>query len=228
MEPMLHMAAAPSTPSRREHTGSKPAVPSDFNGDRTKGRSFLNSVKWYMRSKEHKFRDTDHMVSWTLSYMKEGRALTFANQVTRRTDCEGRVPYETWEEFWKELEHHFLPIDEAEEAINLLEIDRYFQGKATVNDYCDKFQDLVDHTRYKDGRQVVMKFRKGLEPEVADRVAMLNEGRPKDEDLAGWIKMAKEVARQHLRNDVFNQAIRKDKLSTKTPTPIFPRGSSFF
>jgi hypothetical protein len=208
------------TPSK--HTGPKPAAPNDFDGDRSKGRSFLNSVKWYLRSRGQEFRDLDHMVSWTLSFMKEGRALTFANQITRQVDKQGGLPYSTWKEFWTELEKRFLPVDESEEAINVLETDRYFQGKQTVDDYCDRFQDLVDHAGYAGGRQVVMKFRKGLDSEIADRVALLQEKRPKDDDLDGWIEMAKEIARQRIRNEAFNQVIRKDKITAKfTPPSIF-------
>jgi hypothetical protein len=203
-----------------KHTGPKPATPSDFDGDRTKGRSFLNSVKWYLRSRGHEFRDLDHMVSWTLSFMKEGRALTFANQVTRQVDKQGGLPYTTWEGFWKELEQRFLPIDESEEAVNTLETDRYHQGKQTVDDYCDRFQDLVDHAGYTDGRQVVMKFRKGLEPEIADRVALLHEKRPKDDSLVDWIDAAKEIARQRVRNEAFNQVVRKDKVVPKPTNPF--------
>jgi hypothetical protein len=204
--------------------GPKPALPKEYDGNRTGGRAFLNSVKWYMRSRGHEFRNLDQMVSWTLSFMKEGRALTFANQVTRQTDKESKIPYEDWKSFWRELESRFLPIDEAEEAINTLETDRYFQGKQTVDDYCDKFQDLVDHAGYGEGRQVVMKFRKGLESEIADKVALLQERRPADDDIEGWVKMAKEVARQRIRNEAFNQAVRKDKPSTTVPV----RGTSFF
>jgi hypothetical protein len=211
-----------TTTTSSKHTGPKPATPNDFDGDRTKGRSFLNSVKWYLRSRGREFRDLDHMVSWTLSFMKEGRALTFANQLTRQVDKQGGLPYATWGEFWKELERRFLPIDESEEAINILETDRYFQGKSTVDDYCDRFQDLIDHAGYAGGRQVVMKFRKGLETEIADRVALLQEKRPKDDDLEGWIDTAKEVARQRIRNEAFNHAVRKDKIITKTvPSSIF-------
>jgi hypothetical protein len=205
-----------------KHTGPKPATPNDFDGDRTKGRSFLNSVKWYLRSRGQEFRDLDHMVSWTLSFMKEGRALTFANQLTRQVDKQGGLPYSTWKEFWAELEKRFLPVDESEEAINMLETDRYFQGKQTVDDYCDRFQDLVDHAGYTGGRQVVMKFRKGLDSEIADRVALLQEKRPKDDDLDGWIEMAKEIARQRIRNEAFNQVIRKDKITARlAPSSIF-------
>jgi hypothetical protein len=199
-------------------SGPKPAQPAEFDGERTKGRAFLNSVKWYMRSRGEEFRDDAHKIAWTLSYMKSGRALTFANQVTRHTEAEGTLPYEDWLGFWKEMEDRFLPLDESEEAMNLLETDRYFQGKRNVDDYCDHFQDLVDHTGYTDGKQVVMKFRKGLEGTVADLVATLKEGRPTDDDLTAWIKAAKDIARQRSRNEAFNSAIRRDKGQAKTVT----------
>jgi hypothetical protein len=216
----------PTHPLQPTRAGPKPALPSDFDGDRTKGRAFLNTVKWYLRSRGQEFRDHDHMIAWTLSFMKEGRALTFANQVTRQMDRTGQVPFESWDAFWKELETRFLPIDEAEEAINILETDRYFQGKQTVDDYCDRFQDLVDHARYSDGRQVVMKFRKGLDLEIADKVALMQEGRPRDDNLEAWIHAAKEVARQRIRNEAFNQAVRKEKTYQK-PLSIPPlKGTS--
>jgi hypothetical protein len=60
-----------------------------------------------------------------------------------------------------------------------------------------------------------MKFRKGLEDTIVNLVAMLKEGHPADDDLTTWIKVAKFIARQHLRNEVFNSAIRKDKLQMR-------------
>jgi heme oxygenase len=123
------------------------------------------------------------MVSWTISFLKDGRALTFANQITRYVERYGNLPYTDWKSFWKILEEHFLPLDESEEAANMLETDKYFQGKSTVEDYCDQFQDLVDHAGYAEGRHLVMKFRKGLETEVSDKVAMLQERRPEDDDI---------------------------------------------
>jgi hypothetical protein len=50
---------------------------------------------------------------------------------------------------------------------------------------------------------------------------MLHEGRLKDDDIVGWIRMAKEVARQHIHNEAFNQAIRKEKPTVK-PSVIVP------
>jgi hypothetical protein len=214
--------------ARSNRKGPKPALPADFDGERIHGRAFLNSVRWYLRTRASEFQSLDQMVSWTLSFMKSGRALTFANQITRRVEKDGAVPYRGWDDFWKELESRFLPIDEAEEAINTLETDRYFQGKQTVDDYCDRFADLVDHAGYSDGRQVVMKFRKGLDLEVADKVALLQEQRPSDDDLDAWIRMAKEIARQRTRNEAFNQTVRKDKAVVKTATHLPVKSPPFF
>jgi hypothetical protein len=217
MEIQEENRTAPST-TVKATTGPKPSPPADFDGERAKGRPFLNSVKWYMRSRGSEFRDDAHRIAWTLSFMKGGRALTFVNQVTRHTEIEGMLPYEDWTVFWKELEDRFLPLDESEEAMNLLETEKYFQGRRTVDDYCDQFQDLVDHAGYGEGKQVVMKFRKGLEATIADAVATMKEGRPKDDDLKAWIRTAKDIARERVRNDAFNTAARKDKYIPKTIT----------
>jgi hypothetical protein len=162
-----------------------------------------------------------------LSYMKTGRALTFVNQVTRHTEMEGALPFADWSTFWKELEDRFLPLDESEEAMNLLETDKYFQGRRTVDDYCDQFQDLIDHAKYTDGKQIVMKFRKGLENTVADAVATLKEGRPADNDMQGWIKAAKDIARQRFRNEAFNTSVRKDRVISKPPNAPFTRNHTY-
>src|SRR5215813_12235713 len=215
-EGFRHCSLLPVVPSSgsRYTSGPKPAMPSEFDGSRSTGRAFLNSVLWYMRVKGHEFTNVTQMVAWTLSFMKTGRALTFANQVARQTQKDDMIPYAHWKAFWTELEDRFLPVDERDQAMNTLETDQYFQGEQAVDDYCDDFQDLVDHACYTEGRPLVMKFRKGLATNIADQVAML-QGGPTDHDLPGWIKAAKNIARLHLRNEAFNQAVR----NVQEPTP---------
>ena len=201
-------------------SGPKPAMPSEFNGNRSHGHAFLNSVRWYMQVKGHQFHNAVHKISWTLSFMKTGRALVFANQVARQTDKQDMFPYPNWESFWHELEERFLPVNEADQAANILETDQYFQGTRSVDDYCDDFQELVDHAGYPEDCQVVMKFRKGLAQAIADQVAMLQNGRPKDDDLQGWIKTSKYIARLHIRNEAFNQLVRKKEASVNIPEQV--------
>ena len=47
--------------------------------------------------------------------------------------------------------------------INQLESCQYHQGKHSVDEYIDKFEELVEKAGYTDGRPIVMKFRQGLD-----------------------------------------------------------------
>src|SRR6266516_6706273 len=64
----------------------KPAPPSDFDRDHTKGQAFLNSCELYIRLAPDHFPDELSKVYWALTYMKSGRAYAFA-------DC--AIHYET-------------------------------------------------------------------------------------------------------------------------------------
>jgi len=43
-------------------------------------------------------------------------------------------------------------------AINVLEMTAYFQGKQTVDNYLNQFQDLIYDSRYTNLKTVVVKF----------------------------------------------------------------------
>jgi hypothetical protein len=101
-----------------------------------------------MKIRRDSFQNYEQMIAWTLSFMREGRALTFTNQVTHYLEKNGVVPYISWDTFWKELETQFIPTDEGEEAINTLETNKYFQGRKTVDDCIS----------YENSHQVIMKF----------------------------------------------------------------------
>src|ERR1700720_2180820 len=62
MNSTLHMQAR----------GLKPATPSEFDGDRLKGRAFLNSCQLYISLCEEQFRDAEAQIHWALSFMKSG------------------------------------------------------------------------------------------------------------------------------------------------------------
>jgi len=50
----------------------KPSPPNDFNGDRHKGCTFLNSCQLYVAITVEQFPDPQAMIHWALSYMKTG------------------------------------------------------------------------------------------------------------------------------------------------------------
>jgi len=50
----------------------KPALPSEFNGDSTKGMVFLNSCQVYIHLCPNSFTDEQAKIVWAMSYMKAG------------------------------------------------------------------------------------------------------------------------------------------------------------
>src|SRR6201996_7823247 len=60
----------PSTTPR--HRGPAPALPSEFDGDRTKGLAFLTSCQIYICLCPDNFSDEQAKIVWAMSYMKSG------------------------------------------------------------------------------------------------------------------------------------------------------------
>ena len=55
-----------------------PTLPTEFDGERSRGQAFLNSVQTYMRLCPDPFHSDQVKITWTLSYMKSGRAAKWA------------------------------------------------------------------------------------------------------------------------------------------------------
>ena len=56
----------------------------------------------------------------------------------------------------------FFPLHSDAVVTNTLEGTSYFQGRRTVDDYLDDFQDLISDSGYSDLKTIVVKFRRGL------------------------------------------------------------------
>jgi len=61
----------------------KPSLPSDFNGDHSKGCAFLNSCELYIQLASHQFASESDKISWALMYMKSRWALLFVDWILR-------------------------------------------------------------------------------------------------------------------------------------------------
>ena len=69
------ISQAPTPPPKNDSRSSRntrPAAPTPFNGDRSLGRTFFNSVTFYMSVCGNDFADDDARILWVLSYMSEG------------------------------------------------------------------------------------------------------------------------------------------------------------
>jgi hypothetical protein len=187
----------------------KPGTPSDFNGDRTKGRAFLNTCQLYMSLCASEFADDQARIHWALSYMKEGRAATFADRTLRLETRTGNPRYPTWLDFREAFVKTFCPENEATTALMTLESERYYQGKRSVDAYADEFEDLINLAGYTDDLAIVIKFRRGLNPTIQNKIAETGADRPKDNDPSGWYQAARHLDQNRLANEAFNLSATK-------------------
>ena len=59
----------------------QPAIPDAYDGNRVTGEQFLQSCFTYIQLCRDDFVSDDLKIAWVLSYMKSGRAATYALQV---------------------------------------------------------------------------------------------------------------------------------------------------
>ena len=59
---------------------------------------------------------------------------------------------------------------------------------------------------YHDNKMIVIKFCKGLEPTMQNRVALLGSGAPDFDDPEGWYEAARRGTRNCEANDAFMEA----------------------
>ena len=78
---------------------AKPVKPSKYDGNHANGRTFFNSCTLYLGLCANKFWDNQAQILWTLSFMKMGRAATFASQVFAHASKTGEVHFKDWKEF---------------------------------------------------------------------------------------------------------------------------------
>jgi hypothetical protein len=91
---------------------------------------------------------------------------------------DGSHGFADWTDFTSEFMSTFCPENEAMSALMCLESDRYFQGQRNVEAYIDKFKDLVDMSGYTDPITIVLKFRRGLNATMQDKIAESGTDQP--------------------------------------------------
>jgi hypothetical protein len=210
-------APPPSAPIR---SLIKPGTPQDFDGDRAKGRAFLNSCRLYVTLSASEFADDQNKIHWVLSYMKSGRASAFADRILRHEDKTQTDRFPTWTAFQSAFVAAFCPDNESTHALMRLEGSRYFQGRRTVDDYVDEFEELVDMSGYTDDLTIVMKFRRGLDEAIQNKIAETGMGRPDDDQPEAWYAAARRLDLNRLANEAFHgSAIRRTQPALANPPP---------
>jgi hypothetical protein len=80
------------------------------------------------------------------------------------------MAFADWMDFTLEFMSTFCPENEAMSALMRLELNRYFQGQKNVEAYINEFKDLVDMSGYTDPIAIVLKFCRGLNATMQDKV----------------------------------------------------------
>jgi hypothetical protein len=154
--------------------------------NRAKGRDFLKSCLLYISLCSSDFADDQAKILWVLSYMKSERASKFASNLVEYAKTNGRDYYADWPTFRIAFFENFLPANKSTTTILYLEINHFYQGKCTVDKYLNEFNALVWHSGYKEKLGIVIKFRRGLNRKIHNKIAESGPQRPDNEQPDLW------------------------------------------
>ena len=203
----------------------RPALPNKFDGDHSKGATFLQSCQTYILLCLESFSDDQVKIIWALSYMKSGQVAKWAACIFKwEEENAGDSRLLDWDNFKSEFFAEFCPANSEATTINKLESTTYYQRTQSVDDYLDEFLDLVAESRYMDPKTLVVKFRRGLDPQIQNAVVTMVNGRPSDTAPAAWYKAARNVDQNRASNGAFQSAHRTPASSLLYPpaVPLLP------
>src|SRR5271155_5383558 len=215
--PIVH-TPAPETRHTLLTRALRPTLPSEFDGDRSKGVAFLYSCQMYIRLCSDTFPDDQTKITWALSYMKTGRAALWAAWIFRwEEENSNSLKFANWNVFPDQFREEFCPVHTDQTAINRLESVAYFQNKRSVDDYLDEFLDLISEAGYTDPKTIVVKFCRGLEPRIQNVIATMTSGHPSDMIPSEWYKAAKKLSLTKIEPLIRLSA----HLTTSRPSPQY-------
>ena len=169
-----------------------------------------------MRLCPDSFPEEQTKITWALSYMKSGRAAKWAERIFYWEEKNpGYSKFLDWDEFRNEFRKDFCPAHSDVAAINKLESTTYYQNSRSVDDYLDEFMELMSEAGYTDPKIAVIKFRKGLDPQIQNTITTMAYGRPSDASPEGWYEAAKNMDQNRAANEAFKSAYRAP---ASTPT----------
>jgi hypothetical protein len=176
------------------------------DGDRQKGKGFINTCQVYFRLRPDQFPDEQTKIQWAMTYMNQGRAQKWANCIYHWEAVPANIgnPHLVdWDDFRSRFRTEFFPLHSDAVATNKLEGTSYIQGRRMVDDYLDDFRDLISDSSYADPKTIVVKFRRGLNPSIVDAVATMASGRPGDLDPEAWFEAAIRFDQNQAANAAF-------------------------
>ena len=103
---------------------------------------------------------------------------------------DGKLHFIDWVDFEDKFQKDFMPINLEAMAVNVLEMSAYFQGKQTMDNYLDQFQDLMYDSGYTNLKIIGVKFCRGLNWGISAASAGIAPRQPSDIDPEAWFDLA--------------------------------------
>jgi hypothetical protein len=200
----------------------KPGIPSNFDGDRVQGCTFLMSRELYILLTALDFVDKQVHVCWALSYFKGRCVASFAKHILQQELQSGKMYFESWNNFTEESTLMFCLENEATTVLIQLESNHYYQGKWNIEAYINEFKDLIDLSSYTDPIAIVLKFCRGLNSMTQDRITKSGMDRLGYMDFNGWFKAARCLNLNCLMNEAFHLASRCPPTQSTPTMTIYP------
>ncbi|KAF5379776.1 hypothetical protein D9615_005646 [Tricholomella constricta] len=211
----------PGSPRSGSHH-LRPSPPPIYDGARSGGRAFLNTCKLYFSLCGGSFADDHARIVWVLSYMQHGRAADFVSRVFQFGTAKDVFP--AWKDFEDTFRGEFFLFDEVADAALILESTAYFQNGRSIDEYIDSFRSLWVKAGYPDGRHLVLKFRRGMDPKLSRRLGSITTGRPHDEKIEEWLRIARSQDFIMRSEDDFHRRMVPTKApDTRQPTAAAAR-----
>jgi len=213
---VTNVVVAPLNPLNTTTHQLKPVTPSEFTGDCTKRRAFLNSCNLYIGLSPTQFTNDQARIYWVLSFMKGNCAVCFTNWTMWLAQQMGSLPWVMWAEFRLEFICDFCPKNEVQTARTDLETSKYHQCSHSVNEYVNEFCELVDCAEYTKGANIVLTFWHGLSPIIQNYIACLTYGQPSDDIPKDWYDAAILCDENHIANSAFQSTLQSTRTTANT------------
>ena len=181
------LAQIPSAASAPAAPKAKFPEPTEFSGNRSTFEAFKSQVKAYLIVNSPAYPTERMKCLYTLQKIRGAAYNHVQAWVDSASTTKPAPEVEKWETCLESLQKVFGPINEAEDAINVL---RSLRHTSTVDVYASEYRRLGPKTKYDDAPLCTM-FESGLKHEIRDRFV----GRDKPTSLEAWIREAASIER---------------------------------
>jgi len=168
-------------------TEIKVGQPKNFNGDVTVGKQWATSVQTYLYLNREIYNTDEKKIIFTLSYMTEGTAASWAHQKSSSalTIINGNYAgWGSWEEFKMEFDRSFSYGDHAMRARQKLQV---LKQTGSVDEFISEFRTLWGLSEMTENAALVGYFQSGIKVPLMKQIFAMEHV---PSTIEGWIEKA--------------------------------------